>query len=110
MEPTGATYLWVSLDEVGLTDALAFQANWEPPAAFRWTLVTVGKDGAPMRTIDVPFLERETRVERLVRDLSGASGVLIAGTNLGGLGPSYPFDPDFEPYEPHGYSVYLAKQ
>ena len=37
------------------------------------------------------------------------AGVLIVGTNLGGLGPTYPFDPDFAPYEPHGYAVHLAK-
>ncbi len=47
-------------------------------------------------------------MERIIGDLTGAAGVLIAGTNLGGLGPSYPFDPDFEPYEPHAYTVYLA--
>lgn len=110
VEPTGATYLWLSLDAATSRDTLIFQADWEPPVSFRWALVLVAPDGRPLRRVDAPFLERETHVERIVEDLSGAAGVLIAGTNLGGLGPSYPFDPDFEPYEPHGYTVYLARQ
>jgi hypothetical protein len=110
VEPTGSTYLWVSLDESVTGVSLAFQADWEPPVAFRWVVILVDGGGRLLRRIDVPFLERETHVERLISDLSGATGVLIAGINLGGLGPSYPFDPDFEPFEPHGYTVSLSKQ
>jgi hypothetical protein len=107
VEPTGSSYLWVSLD--GANDAsLVFEADWEPPVAFKWMLVVVAPDGRELRRVDVPFLERGTHVERTVSDLRGAKGVLVAGTNLGGLGPSYPFDPDFEPFEPHAYAVYLA--
>jgi hypothetical protein len=110
VEPTGATYLWLSLDAASKDDTLIFQADWEPPVSFRWALVLVGADGRARKRIDPPFLERDTHVERVVSDLEGAAGVLIVGTNLGGLGPTYPFDPDFEPYEPHGYTVYLGKQ
>ena len=100
----------MSLGEDAVGKTLAFQADWEPPVAFRWTLVLVARDGRPVRRIEVPFLERGTHVERVVTDLENAAGLLIAGTNLGGLGPTYPFDPDFEPFEPHGYSVALAMQ
>jgi hypothetical protein len=31
------------------------------------------------------------------------------GTNLGGVDLAHPFDPDFEPFEPHGFTVYLAE-
>jgi hypothetical protein len=110
IEPTGSTYLWLSLDASAAGQSLAFQADWEPPVAFRWVLAVVGADGRIVRRIDVPYLERDTHVERIVTDLGGGAGLLIAGTNLGGLGPTFPFDPDFEPYEPHGYAVYLAKQ
>jgi hypothetical protein len=108
--PPGSTYLWVSLGEDAAGKSLAFQADWEPPVAFRFALVIVGSDGRPIRRVDVPFLERGTHVERVVSDLEHAAGVLIVGTNLGGLGPTYPFDPDFEPFEPHGYTVSLALQ
>lgn len=110
IQPTGSTYLWVSLDGGSANDALAFVADWEPPVAFKWNLTVVARDGKVVRMVDVPFLERGTHVERTLTDLVGGAGVLIAGTNLGGLGPTYPFDPDFEPFEPHSYTVYLAKQ
>jgi hypothetical protein len=110
IEPTGSTYLYVALDGSASAQSIAFQADWEPPVSFRWTLALVASNGRIVRRMDVPYLERETHVERIVGDLTGGAGLLIAGTNLGGLGPSYPFDPDFEPFEPHGYTVYLAKQ
>ncbi len=110
IEPTGSTYLWVALDGGATSGTIAFQADWEPPVSFRWVLALVAADGHVVRRIDVPYLERETHVERVVGELGGAAGLLIAGTNLGGLGPTYPFDPDFEPFEPHGYTVYLARQ
>jgi hypothetical protein len=110
VEPTGSTYLWVSLDGVPPRGGLAFVADWEPPVAFKWTLTVVAPDGTVLHTIDVPFLERGTHVERTLSDLDGGAGVLISGTNLGGIGPTYPFDPDFEPFEPHSYAVYLSKQ
>ena len=59
---------------------------------------------------EVTSASRYQLIERTMRDLSGGAGVLISGTNLGGIGPAYPFDPDFEPFEPHAYVVYLAKQ
>lgn len=110
VEPTGSTYLWVDLDEPHEGASLAFRAEWEPPAAFAWQLVSIDAEGHVQHRVDVPFLERETRVQRTMLDLRNARGVLIAGTNLGGLGPSYPFDPDFEPFEPHAYDVYLVRQ
>jgi hypothetical protein len=110
IDPTGCTYLWVSLDATTSASSLVFAADWEPPVAFKWNITVVSPEGRVLRTVDVPFLERGTHVERTMRDLSGGAGVLISGTNLGGIGPAYPFDPDFEPFEPHAYVVYLAKQ
>jgi hypothetical protein len=110
VEPTGSTYLWVSLDGAAPHGALAFVADWEPPVSFKWTLTVVAPDGTPIHAIDVPFLERGTHVERTLADLDGGGGVLISGTNVGGVGPTYPFDPDFAPFEPHSYVVYLSKQ
>ncbi|HVU03108.1 MAG TPA: hypothetical protein VHE30_15210 [Polyangiaceae bacterium] len=108
IEPLGSTYLWLSLGPEAHGKSLAFQADWEEPVAFRWALVLLDGDGKPLRRYDVPFLERGTHVERIVSDLGGGAGLLVVGTNLGGLGPSYPFDPDFEPFEPHAYAVTLS--
>jgi len=109
IDPTGTTYLWVSLDGAPPGATLFFGADWEPPVAFKWTLTLVGGNGRVVRTVEVPFLERGTHVERTMTELGGGAGVLVSGINMGGLGPTYPFDPDFEPYEPHSYVVYLAK-
>jgi hypothetical protein len=109
IDPLGAAYLWLDIDEDPKTTQIGFRAEWEAPVAFKWTLVTVAADGRELARLDVPYLERETVVERSLVRLQGARGVLIVGTNLGDVSPTYPFDPDFEPFEPHGYTVYLAK-
>ena len=110
VEPTGSTYFWVTLDGAAAGRSIAFQADWEPPVSFRWVLAVIAADGHVVRRIDVPYLERETHIERIVGDLSGGAGLLASGINLGGLGPTYPFDPDYEPYEPHACTVYFAAQ
>jgi hypothetical protein len=108
--PLGTTYVWIDVDAPVGTSTFVLQAEWEEPVAFQWVIAVIGAQGETLRRIDVPFLERGTTVERTVTNLDGARGLLLAGTNLGGIGPSYPFDPDFEPFEPHSYSVYLARQ
>jgi hypothetical protein len=110
VEPTGATYLWVTIDGSASGQSFVLSVDWEPPVAFRWAIVLLAADGRIVRRVDVPFVERETHVERTVADLSGAAGILVAGTNMGGINPTYPFDPDFEPYEPHAYAAHLARQ
>jgi hypothetical protein len=110
VEPTGATYLWVAIDGNPAKQSFVFSVDWEPPVAFRWAIVLVAADGRVVRRVDVPFVERETHVERIVPDLDGAAGILVTGTNMGGINPTYPFDPDFEPYEPHSYAAHLARQ
>lgn len=109
IEPLGSTYVWVSFDGATKPGTLLFVADWEPPVSFKWNLTLLSREGRVLRMVDVPFLERGTHVERTLTDLEGA-GVLVSGTNLGGIGPTYPFDPDFEPFEPHGYVVYLGKE
>lgn len=108
LEPTGSIYVWLALDHVPAGATLGFRADWEPPVAFKWSLVRIGRDGRELGRIDVPFQERATHVEAQMIDLKGA-GVIAVGTNLGGVDPDHPFDPDVAPYEPHGCTVYLAR-
>lgn len=109
VDPTGAVYLWVDLDEVALGDTLGFQATWEPPVNFAWSLVRVGKDGHELSRLHVPHQQRATQVEQRLVQLESAGAVLIVGTNLGGVDLTHPFDPDLGPFEPHGAVVYLVK-
>lgn len=110
IEPNGAMYVWLDLDKkVPEGMDLGFQGEWEPPVSFQWTLVMVDSAGKELRRLNAPFIERGTKVELNVVDLSEARGIVIVGTNLGGVDLAHPFDPDYAPFEPHGCTVYLAK-
>ncbi len=106
--PTGSVYVWLTLDKVPEQSSLGFRADWEPPVGFKWTLVRVGHDGSELSRIDVKYEESATHCEKEIVNLTGAAGILIVGTNMGGADLSHPFDPDVAPYEPHSLTVYLA--
>lgn len=109
VEPTGAAYLWLGLDGVALGSVLGFQAECESPAPFAWSLVRVGRDGRELGRLQVPFQEAAPKVEQRLTNLETAAGVVIVGTNLGGISAAFPFDPDIFPYEPHSCAVYLVR-
>jgi hypothetical protein len=109
LEPTGSLYLWLELDRVEAGSNLGFRAEWEPPVAFRWTLVRVGSDGRELGRVHPAFQERATSVEQTLVNLEGAAGILVVGTNLGGVDLKHPFDPDVAPYEPHACTVTLSR-
>jgi hypothetical protein len=107
--PLSAAYVWVGLDSVPLNATLAFRAEWEAPIAFAWVVVSVDEQGREMNRWRLPYLERATSAEITIVNFEAASGLLLIGTNLGAVDVSHPFDPDQEPWEPHGYSVYLTQ-
>jgi hypothetical protein len=109
LEPMGAAYIWLDLDRVTLNKQLAFRAEWETPGVFRWSLVSVDARGQPLRRFDLPLVKSASSAERMVGDVDGAVGVLIVGTNLGGIDLAHPFDPDHEPFEAHGFTVYVTE-
>jgi hypothetical protein len=109
LEPLGAAYTWLVLDRVTLGKALAFRAEWEPPAAFRWALLTLASDGRVLRRFDLPYVQNASSSERSIIEYDAAKFVLIVGTNLGGIDLSHPFDPDHEPFEPHGFTLYVTE-
>jgi len=109
IDPTGSMYIWLALDDVPLGATLSFQSDWEHPVSFKWVIVRVDRDGQELGRIDVPYQESGTSAEQRVIGLENAAGLLIIGTNLGGVGVSYPFDPDIAPFEPNRCTVYLAK-
>ncbi len=108
VEPTGAAFVWLDLDSVPGATTLGFQAEWEPPAEFRWQLVKIDADGNEMGRIDVPFQERQTKAEARIVDLSGARAILVVGAHLERVDLEHPFDPDVAPFEPHSALVYLV--
>jgi hypothetical protein len=109
IEPLGASYLWLEIDRVSLGKTLAFRAEWESPAALRWALVAVDAQGEPMKRYDLPYVQNATSAERTLVDYQDAAAILIVGTSVGGVDLAHPIDPDHEPLEPHGFTVYLTE-
>ena len=108
VEPTGAALIWLELAGAPQNVTLAMRTEWEPPAEFQWTLVTVGKDGELTR-LEVPFQERETLAEARLVNVHDARAVIVAGTHLERVDGDHAFDPDVAPFEPHGAWVYLVE-
>jgi hypothetical protein len=109
VEPTGAALVWVDLTGAPPGAPLGFQAEWEPPAQFQWVLVRVGADGRELGRLEVPFQQKETRVEARLVDIGDAKGVLIAGAHIEEVDGDHPFDPDVAPFEAHGAMVYVVE-
>jgi hypothetical protein len=109
IEPLGSSYLWLDIDRAWLGKSLAFRAEWEEPAAFRWTLVAIDGKGKPLKRYDLPYVQRGTSAERTIVDYQDASAFLIVGISVGGVDLAHPIDPDHEPFEPHGFTVYLTE-
>jgi hypothetical protein len=109
LEAFGCAYSWLELDRVTLGKVLAFRAEWEAPASFRWALLTIDASGRVLRRFDLPYVQNATLAERTLEDYDGAVGVLIVGINLGGIDLAHPFDPDHEPSEPHGFTLYVTE-
>ena len=74
-----------------------------------WKIVKLDDKGQEIGRIDVAFEQRGTEIERRVVTLEGTRSLLIVGTNLGGVDLAHPFDPDHEPFEPHGCTVYVGR-
>jgi hypothetical protein len=109
LEAFGCAYTWLDLDRITLGKTLAFRAEWEAPAVFRWALVALDATGKLIKRFDLPMVQNATSAERTLVDYDGAVGVLIVGINLGGIDLAHPFDPDHEPSEPHGFTLYLTE-
>ena len=109
LEPTGSIYVLLDLDDVALGATLGFQAEWEAPVAFAWTLVLLDKDGHEIRRLDVPFKESARSTEQRLSSFETAAYVMVVGTNMGGIDKDHPFDPDIAPYEPEACTVYLVR-
>jgi hypothetical protein len=108
-EPNGAVMVRLDLAGMPAGVPLGFQAEWEPPARFQWTLVRLGSDGIELGRLVVPFQSRETAVEARLVNLADTKVVLAVGTHIEHVDVQQPFDPDVAPFEPHAALVYLVE-
>jgi hypothetical protein len=109
IEPGGAVFVRLELDQPAPGATLGFRAEWEGPVSFAWTLVRVGEGGNELSRIDLPFQERSTLAEGRVDDLHGVRAINLVGTFLDEVTLAHPFDPDVEPFEAHSATIYFAR-
>lgn len=109
VEPNGAVIVRLDLAGMPAGVPLGFQAEWEPPARFQWTLVRLGSDGIELGRLVVPFQSRETLAEARLINLADTKVVLAVGTHIEHVDVLQPFDPDVAPFEPHAAFVYFVE-
>jgi hypothetical protein len=108
LEPYGMSYVWLDLGGVPLGTELSFRIDWEAPVAFKWLVISLDPEGREVSRWDLPYLERETRIEKTLLNFETAAALVFVGVNLGAVDLLHPFDPDQQPWEPHAYTLYLA--
>lgn len=106
LTPTGSSYLLLELDRP--LPSVALRGTCEAPVSYVWSVTRYDAQWRRSSTLLVPFQERRRIVEQRITELDGVAHLLVTVTNVGGVDLAHPFDPDHEPFEPHGCSVYLA--
>lgn len=107
--PWGSVYVQIDLDVPTDKLELGVKAEWEPPVSMVWKILKLDDKGQEIGRVDVAFEQRGIEIERRVVTLEGTRSLLIVGTNLGGVDLAHPFDPDHEPFEPHGCTIYVGR-
>ncbi len=110
VEPSGASYVWLSLDDAPDDAGLGFRGDWESPDVFRFSLVLVGHDGRAMSRHDPVSPQRGTTSQANLEILHDAAGLLIVACNTGPVLPDIAFDPDSRPYTARRFTVSLFNQ
>ncbi|MBX3184693.1 MAG: hypothetical protein KIT72_05190 [Polyangiaceae bacterium] len=109
IEPTGAAFVFLALDELPKLPELGLRALWEEPVSFKWGAMLLDAEGRFKHHVQVAFQPRVTRSERtLPLDVRPGESLVIYGVSSGGVSELHPFDPDVTPFEPHEYALYLV--
>jgi hypothetical protein len=104
--PTGAAYVEVRHATAPKGAGLRVEIAWEQHAKMRWAVVKVDANGKEIGHLAIPTQERATETQMTVVDLEGVASIVLVGANAGD--PLYPFDPDDEIWEPHGWMITVA--
>ncbi len=109
LQPWGSVYVRIDLDVPTEKLELGIKTEWEAPVAMIWQIAKLDDTGKDIGRIEIAFEQRGNEIERRLVALEGTRSLLIVGMNLGGVDLSHPFDPDHEPFEPHGCTVYVGR-
>lgn len=107
--PLGAAYVVVKTEGAPRGARLRVELAWEEHARVRAALVRIDARGREMGRVAIAVANpKSTEAQMTLVDLDGVDRVLVALTNAGD--PAYPFDPDDEVWEPHGWLLTLGEE
>ena len=106
--PTGSSYVVVRTEGAKPDARLRVEIEWEEHALFRWAVVKLDRSGHEVGRVMLPTTDRALEAQVSVVDLAGVDRLLVVGAGVGD--PSYPFDPDDEVWEPHGWLLSVAAE
>lgn len=107
--PLGAAYVVVRTEGAPKGARLRVELAWEEHARLRAALVRVDARGRELGRIAIAAANpKSTEAQMTLVDLEGVDRVMLAVTNAGD--PEFPFDPDDERWEPHGWLVTLGEE
>ena len=106
--PTGASYVSIRHAGAPLHARLRLEAQWEEHSKMRWAVITRDPAGHELTRVLIPTTPRATEAQATIVDLDAVDTILIVITNTGD--DAYPFDPDDEIWEPHGWLLTIASE
>jgi hypothetical protein len=109
IEPLGATYVYIDLEGAPDDGEVTFVIDWEMPVGFSWAALKLDATGAELGRKKYDPVLGSTHVEATIRDLRGATALLIVGVNEGESRRDEPFDPDALHEAAKSYVITLAK-
>ncbi len=107
LAPTGASYLWVDLNEVPKGHGLLFHARWEESHVFQWALVRMDAEGRSIGAHLAGGIFGDSETVTTIEQLDGAAALLVVGVHVGNDNRSRPYDPDVGPARVTSYEVTL---
>lgn len=108
LAPTGSSYVSISRDGAPKGSRLRVEASWEEHAKMRWVILKLDANGREKSRVLVPTVDRATEAQATVVELDDTAKVVIVAMNAGDV--AYPFDPDDEVFEPHGWLLTVAAE
>jgi hypothetical protein len=109
--PTGAAYVAIrraSAPPIQGGARLRVEAEWEQHARMRWAVAKLDAGGKLLSRVIVGSPDRATGAQMTVVDADQAATLLVVGVSLGDS--AYPFDPDDETWEPHGWLLTVGAE
>jgi hypothetical protein len=106
--PTGASLVAIRRAGAPATAGLRIELEWETHAKMRWDIMKLDAAGHELGHLPVPTTDKATTAQMSLVELGAAATVLVIGTNCGDA--AYPFDPDDEVWEPHGWLLTVANE